>query len=177
MPKQGQRSSVPTPLSDLATTIKTEVELAESKGLEHYRTAGQALCEAKKQLGHGNWLPWLKKNCPEINERRARRYIALAKTDVTSDLPEQQRKVMGNAKRPQAPAVEDNDEDFETGHQQHGDRVADDGVEPVKLQFDDMADLKTYRSLVDQLRLALDKSSDEATILHALTVCGSHTAT
>jgi len=26
-------------------------------------------------------------------------------------------------------------------------------------------------------RLALDKSSDEATILHALTVCGSHTAT
>jgi Protein of unknown function (DUF3102) len=40
--------------------------------------AGEALIEAKKAVGHGNWLPWLREHC-EISERTAQTYMRLAK--------------------------------------------------------------------------------------------------
>ena len=43
------------------------------KGIE----AGLALIEAKKLVGHGQWLPWLKENCG-VSERRAQHYMKLA---------------------------------------------------------------------------------------------------
>ncbi len=43
--------------------------------MEHALEAGRLLLEAKKGLPHGEWLPWLKENCPEVSERSAQRYM------------------------------------------------------------------------------------------------------
>ena len=49
------------------------------KALDHALAAGASLQEAKDGLPHGEWLPWLKTNCPGISERSTQRYIRLAK--------------------------------------------------------------------------------------------------
>ena len=56
--------------------------------------AGERLAEVKELLPHGDWLPWLRKNCPGITERTAQRYMHLArrkndppKNDTVTDLP------------------------------------------------------------------------------------------
>jgi hypothetical protein len=62
--------------------------------MEEWFTAGRALLKAKAMLDHGQWLPWLKENCPNISERQAQRYMKLAereadiraKSDMVSDL-------------------------------------------------------------------------------------------
>jgi hypothetical protein len=45
--------------------------------------AGKMLVEAKGLCGHGEWLPWLK--AAGIHERTARRYMALAASNLKSD--------------------------------------------------------------------------------------------
>lgn len=68
-------------LPDLAARIRTEHEAtaaALQRGVMHAMTAGDLLIEAKAQLKHGHWLPWLAKNCV-ISERTAQLYIKLAK--------------------------------------------------------------------------------------------------
>jgi len=52
------------------------IEHAE-KAIDEARRAGELLIEAKAQLGHGGWLPWLAANC-KFGERQAQRYIQLA---------------------------------------------------------------------------------------------------
>lgn len=41
--------------------------------------AGEVLLAAKAELGHGNWLPWLNANIPEISARSAQHFMRLAK--------------------------------------------------------------------------------------------------
>ena len=48
------------------------------KALDHALDVGAALQEAKDGLPNGEWLPWLRANCPAISERRAQRYSRLA---------------------------------------------------------------------------------------------------
>lgn len=55
---------------------------AVSKALE----CGRLLLEQKAALGHGSWLEWLDANVPEIGDRTARKYMALAKRNYDSDL-------------------------------------------------------------------------------------------
>jgi hypothetical protein len=86
-------------LADLAARINGEHAAgleATRRGLEHYRAAGQALQEARQNVGHGKWLAWLKVNCPDVGERQARRYMELAKSDVTSDLEYEWRRIQRN---------------------------------------------------------------------------------
>jgi len=67
-------------LADLAARIKAEHEAvghALKRGLAHAITAGELLIEAKFQLKHGQWLPWLD-SCG-VSERLAQRYIRLAR--------------------------------------------------------------------------------------------------
>jgi len=67
-------------LTDLAVRIKAEHEalaVAMKRGLEHAINAGALLIEAKAQLKHGQWLPWLREHC-HIPERTARLYMQLA---------------------------------------------------------------------------------------------------
>jgi hypothetical protein len=72
-------------LPDLAARIRTEHEAtaaALQSAVMHAMTAGDLLIEAKAQLKHGQWLPWLAKNCV-ISERTAQLYIKLAKHRAT----------------------------------------------------------------------------------------------
>jgi hypothetical protein len=41
--------------------------------------AGDDLREAKKLVGHGKWLSWLKTNCPDVSERTTHLYMQLVK--------------------------------------------------------------------------------------------------
>src|SRR5262249_27309324 len=75
----------------LAAEINAEHQAGEEatrRGLEHYHRAGLKLLEAKKRCGHGNWLPWLKKHCPGIPERTARRYMRFAESATVADSAE-----------------------------------------------------------------------------------------
>jgi Protein of unknown function (DUF3102) len=68
-------------LVDIAHRIRNE-HSAACAGIKvtvaHALAAGDLLIEAKAQLKHGQWLPWLKEHC-EISERTAQNYMRLAK--------------------------------------------------------------------------------------------------
>jgi hypothetical protein len=68
-------------LTDLAARIRAEhtaTSDALKRSVEHAMAAGDLLIEAKSQLKHGRWLPWLAKHC-EISERTAQLYMRIAK--------------------------------------------------------------------------------------------------
>jgi hypothetical protein len=67
-------------LTDLAFRIKAEHEASSEsarRSLVHAMAAGDLLLEAKQQLKHGQWMPWLKQHCA-IPDRTARLYMRLA---------------------------------------------------------------------------------------------------
>jgi hypothetical protein len=68
-------------LADLAARIKVEheaVSTALKEGVRRAIAAGELLIEAKGQLDHGQWLPWLAGHC-SISERTAQLYMRVAK--------------------------------------------------------------------------------------------------
>jgi hypothetical protein len=68
-------------LADLAARINVAHEAAGTalkSGVAHAMHAGDLLIEAKEQLGHGEWLPWLKTNFP-FSDRTARLYMQVAR--------------------------------------------------------------------------------------------------
>jgi hypothetical protein len=68
-------------LADLAARIRTKHEAvrhAQKSALELAMAAGDMLLEAKSQLNHGQWSPWLQEYCA-IPDRTARLYMRLAK--------------------------------------------------------------------------------------------------
>jgi hypothetical protein len=68
-------------LADLAAKIKQQhagVEKYLTRSVEYAMDAGDLLIEAKQQLEHGQWLPWLAESV-EISESTARRYMRLAR--------------------------------------------------------------------------------------------------
>jgi hypothetical protein len=81
-------------LPDLAAAIQYEHDAASRalrSAVVHAIEAGNYLIEAKQQLKHGAWLPWLKNNC-EIPERTVQAYMRLArlpveKRNAVADLP------------------------------------------------------------------------------------------
>jgi len=67
-------------LADLAAKVQAEhkaVTDALSKAVEHALQAGAYLTEAKEQVKHGQWLPWLKR-CG-VSSRTAQLYMQLHK--------------------------------------------------------------------------------------------------
>jgi Protein of unknown function (DUF3102) len=106
-------------LADLAARIKAEhdaVGHALKRGLEHAIAAGRLLIEAKEQLAHGQWLPWLRDHC-QVSERMAQRYMLLArhapelsaKSDTVSDLT-----IRGALEQLAPPPAEPDREDWES---------------------------------------------------------------
>jgi|GEM_PF-3029657 len=66
--------------ADLAKDINSahEAVLAgHKKTLAAAMKCGKHLAEAKKKAGHGEWLRWLTKNCPQVSKRTASRYLSL----------------------------------------------------------------------------------------------------
>src|ERR1700722_5999436 len=68
-------------LADLAARISAEhpsVSTHLKESLRHSIAAGALLLEAKAQVPHGQWLPWLRDHC-SISERTAQLYIRTGK--------------------------------------------------------------------------------------------------
>jgi hypothetical protein len=68
-------------LADLAARIKNEhqaVSAALTESVGHAIAAGELLIEAKDQVKHGEWLPWLSDHCT-MSERTAQLYMRCAK--------------------------------------------------------------------------------------------------
>src|SRR5688500_12239946 len=87
-------SALATSLPDLAQAIDREHEAAHAAArtaLEHAPECGKLLLQAKEQVAHGQWLPWLEAN-PTVSARQSQRYMRLAtatlegKCDATSFL-------------------------------------------------------------------------------------------
>ena len=72
-----------TPAADLARLARrinaahAAAERSFRAGLEHARAAGALLAAAKAQLGHGEWLPWLRANV-RFSVRTVQLYMRLA---------------------------------------------------------------------------------------------------
>ena len=60
-------------------TAHAEAQAYAGKAVERALEAGDLLLLAKSQVAHGQWLPWLQKNCPAISERTAQNYMRVAK--------------------------------------------------------------------------------------------------
>ena len=68
-------------LPDLAARIKAEheaVSTALKESVQHAIAAGELLIEAKEQVPHGQWLPWLREHCA-MSERTAQLYMRCAR--------------------------------------------------------------------------------------------------
>jgi Protein of unknown function (DUF3102) len=104
-PSEGQRR-----LDALAADIRREVDYAEEdfqSAVGHAIRAGQLLIEAKAQVRHGEWLPWLQANCP-LGEREARNYMRLARNrQRVADLPSVRHAVAGLTQPKAVPALPD----------------------------------------------------------------------
>jgi hypothetical protein len=80
-------------LAAKANTAHLQVEEGVRYALVHARRAGELLAAAKRQLKHGEWLPWIEQNC-QFSERTAQTYLRVhrewgritAKAQDTADL-------------------------------------------------------------------------------------------
>jgi hypothetical protein len=140
-------------LTRLARKINSEHQAgatAVRKGLDHYRTAGEKLLEARERVGRG-FRSWIAENL-EISRPQAYRYMKLAEvsrgeTLGTDQLQEEWHRIEGHAKRDRAvPAsVEEataEDEDIVTDEEE---AAADEG-EAVDLNAEEEHAQPTNRS-------------------------------
>lgn len=69
-------------LDALAAAINDDHDAVEHMArstLDRARAAGDKLIQAKAQVEHGQWLPWLAANCPRLATRTAQAYMKLAR--------------------------------------------------------------------------------------------------
>lgn len=79
-----------TPLQQLAEGIRVEHEAATKaaqSAVEHAIRAGALLAEAKAQVKHGQWLPWLHENFPASRQTAAAYMRVAAKWKGSVHLP------------------------------------------------------------------------------------------
>src|SRR5690242_671326 len=88
----GVKGIAALPLADIAARINEAHDRASTSArstIEAAMEAGRLLIQAKDQIDHGDWLPWLKANT-SVSERTAQVYMKLArdlpKSAVTADL-------------------------------------------------------------------------------------------
>ncbi len=82
-------------LAAAVNRLHAEGRAAERASLEKYRACGRALMRLKALVGHGGWAKFVAAHL-RFGTREASRYIELAKSDVTSDLPAEWRRICGN---------------------------------------------------------------------------------
>lgn len=79
-----QEHQVARPLKMLVPLIKDDLkqgdEAAKSAGMPFYRAAGEKMLEAKEQLEHGQFKPWLSRNFG-VSYVQCTFYMGLAKTE------------------------------------------------------------------------------------------------
>jgi DUF3102 family protein len=84
-------------VSDLAG-VADRIRALEANTIADRIEMGRLLSEARKTIGHGGWLPWLKAEF-KWTERTARRYVRDYKATLTPPEPEQQNKTQNAAER------------------------------------------------------------------------------
>lgn len=70
------------PLGELGSLISDYHEQAiglANSSIEAALKCGETLLEAKSQLPHGRWIPWLTGNCPHLGQRQMQKYMRLVK--------------------------------------------------------------------------------------------------
>lgn len=76
-----ETQTVARPLKVLVPLIQADLkqgrEAAKRAGMPYYQAAGEKLLEAKGQMKHGEFMPWVARNFA-IKDRQANRYMALA---------------------------------------------------------------------------------------------------
>src|SRR5919202_6080486 len=100
------------PLAELAADINAaheECAGAVRAGLAHAIRAGQLLLEAKARVGHGAWLPWVRRNCA-FSERTAQAYMRVARGQLAATDPQRVarlsfRSALASLAAPREPAV------------------------------------------------------------------------
>src|SRR5262245_8017705 len=79
-PATDESREIARPLRVLIPLIRDEVdrgnEAARQAGREHYRRAGEMLLEARAQVEHGQWGPWLTQHFA-LSARTAAAYMQL----------------------------------------------------------------------------------------------------
>jgi len=83
-PPNRDREPLVRPLRELVPLIDDELKAAYQAGIAHYRAAGALLLEAKAQLRHGEFQPWLKRHFA-LSARSARDYMRLAEETASHD--------------------------------------------------------------------------------------------
>jgi N6-adenosine-specific RNA methylase IME4 len=66
-----------TELTEWINTGHAAIKMAVRRLAIHVAQVGAWLVAAKDKCQHGEWLPWLAENCPEISQRTAYRYTEL----------------------------------------------------------------------------------------------------
>jgi hypothetical protein len=77
-----QKKSEDPALVELASKINESHEAALKSmraGMQHAIDTGTLLRQAKALVQHGQWVDWVKKNCPSFCPRTAQLYMSLAK--------------------------------------------------------------------------------------------------
>jgi hypothetical protein len=75
-------------LIDIAARVKIEhqaVAASLKQSVQHAIAAGELLLEAKDQIPHGQWLPWLEQHCG-VTPRAAQMYMRVAKYRAAIEL-------------------------------------------------------------------------------------------
>lgn len=117
-------NEVTTPSRDIAGQINEAYRLAQEHAhtaVEHARRAGELLLQAKELVAHGDWLPWLSANVPDISERTAQGYMRLARECLADPANPQRvallslRAALADLADPKPPAPIDADEIMATG--------------------------------------------------------------
>ena len=74
-------------LDALGDSIRSEYADAINSARDavaHAAECGRLLTEAKTRVTHGEWLPWLAANAPEIHERTAQQWMRLGAADTAT---------------------------------------------------------------------------------------------
>ena len=81
---QQRDAAIARPLKVLVPLIQDDIkqgdDAADRAGMPYYQAAGEKLREAKSQLKHGEFVPWVKRHFP-ISVVTARRYMQLAENE------------------------------------------------------------------------------------------------
>jgi len=75
--RNSDEKRVARPLAALVPLIKKDIEAAQEAGMEYYRAAGEKLIEAKAQMKHGEFGPWIKRHF-DISQSQTNYYMRLA---------------------------------------------------------------------------------------------------
>ena len=110
---QLKAASAPVELFDRLPLLAARINAAHATVKRHVKAtlaemmaAGDDLQQAKRLVGHGKWLAWLRTHCPDVSERTAHLYRqlakwralvedAMAKSATIADLERDQLKVPG----------------------------------------------------------------------------------